>query len=308
MNIVFMGTPEFAVPSLRALLEAGETVSGVFTQPDKPKGRGYKLVPPPVKALALEQEIPVYQPKSLKTGEAEEILRELNPDLIVVVAYGKILPKAVLELPKHGCVNVHGSLLPKYRGAAPIQWTVLNGDPVGGVTTMFMAEGLDTGDMLLKAETLVEADETASELYDRLSGVGAGLLIDTIEAIKQGTLESRPQKEEEATLAPMLTKEMGQIDFSKPAKEVHNQIRGLSEWPCAFTSFDGKRLKVYHAKLSEQSGTPGELLDVKRFLVACGEGAVELTEVQYEGSKRMPGDAFLRGHHSVPGNVLGRGE
>ena len=307
MNIVFMGTPEFAVPSLRALLEAGETVTGVFTQPDKPKGRGYKLLPPPVKQLAEEREIPVYQPKTLRNNsEAEEILKGLRPDLIVVVAYGKILPKPILDLPKYGCINVHGSLLPKYRGAAPIQWTVLNGDAVGGVTTMFMGEGLDTGDMLLKAETLVGENETASELYERLSGLGAGLLIDTLEALEQGTLVAQPQDESLATHAPMLTKELSPLNFSKSACEVHNQIRGLSEWPCAHTTYAGKRLKVYHAKLwGEKSGKPGEVLEAKRLIVACGEGAVELTEVQYEGSKRMPGGDFMRGRHIVPGDFLG---
>ncbi len=308
MNIVFMGTPDFAVPSLKTLLDMGETVLGVFTQPDKPKGRGHKLAPTPVKQLALEHNLPVYQPKTLRSGEAEEVLRTLNPELIVVVAYGKILPKEILELPKYGCINVHGSLLPKYRGAAPIQWTVLNGDKLAGVTTMYMAEGLDTGDMLLKSEVPVKENETASELYDRLSFVGADLLKETILRLKQGDLTAVPQNDEESCYAPMLSKEMSAIDFNKSAEAVHRQILGLSDWPCAVTEYDGKRLKVYRSALCDRSGTPGTVLDNKRLVVACGSGSVELTEVQYEGSKRMPGDAFMRGRHISAGDQLGKSE
>lgn len=301
-----MGTPDFAVPSLKALLDSGETVTGVFTQPDKPKGRGHHLQAPPVKEAAESTGIPVFQPATLRTEEALESLKTLEPDLIVVVAYGKLLPKAVLELPRYGCINVHGSLLPKYRGAAPIQWTVLNGDPVGGVTTMVMAEGLDTGDMLLKAETPVGENETSSELYERLSHVGASLLVDTLAALKAGTLTLVPQDDAEATHAPMLTKEMGKLDFSKPAEQLHHLICGLSDWPCAYTEFEGKRLKVYHSRLCAEEGEPGEILDSKRFLVGCGEGSVELLEVQYEGSKRMPGDAFLRGRRLSAGDFINK--
>ena len=306
MKIVFMGTPDFAVPSLKALLDSGETVTGVFTQPDKPKGRGHRLQPPPVKMAAEEYGIPIFQPVSLRKDETLEELKALEPELIVVVAYGKILPRAVLELPRFGCINVHGSLLPKYRGAAPIQWTVLNGDPVGGVTTMFMADGIDTGDMLFKAETPVGENETASELYERLSYMGAELLMKTLSALKDGTLHPEPQDEAVATHAPMLTKEMGRLDFTKPSEELHHLICGLSGWPCAYTELDGKRLKVYRSRLCEAAGKPGEILDSKRFVVGCGSGALELLEVQYEGSKRMPGDAFLRGRRLVAGDFIER--
>lgn len=306
MKIVFMGTPDFAVPSLKALLDSGETVTGVFTQPDKPKGRGHRLQPPPVKMAAEEYGIPIFQPVSLRKDETLEELKALEPELIVVVAYGKILPRAVLELPRFGCINVHGSLLPKYRGAAPIQWTVLNGDPVGGVTTMFMADGIDTGDMLLKAETPVGENETASELYERLSYMGAELLMKTLSALKDGTLHPEPQDEAVATHAPMLTKEMGRLDFTKPSVELHHLICGLSGWPCAYTEIDGKRLKVYRSRLCEAAGKPGEILDSKRFVVGCGSGALELLEVQYEGSKRMPGDAFLRGRRLAAGDFIER--
>ncbi|MCI8500799.1 MAG: methionyl-tRNA formyltransferase [Oscillospiraceae bacterium] len=308
MRIVFMGTPDFAVPSLSALLESGETVAAAFTQPDKPKGRGHRLQPPPVKMAAEEKGIPVYQPGTLRSDEAFEQLKALEPELIVVVAYGKLLPKAVLELPRYGCINVHGSLLPKYRGAAPIQWTVLNGDPIGGVTTMFMAEGLDTGDMLLKAETPVGENETSSELYERLSHLGAELLLKTVSELKAGELRPEPQDDQLATRAPMLTKEMGALDFTKPSEELHHLVCGLSEWPCAYTEFQGKRLKVYRSARSGLTGRPGEILDSKRMIVGCGSGSLELVEVQYEGSKRMSGGDFLRGRRLAAGDFIGKGE
>lgn len=304
MRIVFMGTPSFAVPSLKALLEHGEEVVGVYTQPDKPKGRGYKLTPPPVKELAVESGIPVFQPETLKSPEVFRELKALNPELIIVVAYGKILPVSILELPKYHCINVHGSLLPKYRGAAPIQWSVLNGDTTAGVTTMYMAEGLDTGDMIECTEVAVGENETASELYDRLSLIGADLLIHTLESVKTGKVEAIPQNNAEATYAPMLTKEMSLLDFHKPAHLVHNLIRGLSDWPCAYTMLDQKRLKVYRSKVVDCSGTPGQLLDSKRFIVACADHAVEFCEVQYEGSKRMSGPDFLRGKKLEIGKQL----
>lgn len=303
-----MGTPDFAVPSLGALLDSGETVAAVFTQPDKPKGRGHRLQPPPVKVAAEKRGIPVYQPGTLRSDEAFEQLKALEPELIVVVAYGKLLPKAVLELPRYGCINVHGSLLPKYRGAAPIQWTVLNGDPVGGVTTMFMAEGLDTGDMLLKAETPVGKNETSSELYERLSHLGAELLLKTVSELKEGKLRPEPQDDQLATHAPMLTKEMGALDFTKPSEELHHLVCGLSEWPCAYTEFQGKRLKVYRSARSSLAGRPGEILDSKRMIVGCGSGSLELAEVQYEGSKRMSGGDFLRGRRLAAGDFIGKGE
>ncbi|MDE5993716.1 MAG: methionyl-tRNA formyltransferase, partial [Oscillospiraceae bacterium] len=251
MNIIFMGTPDFAVPCLKALIDSGENVTAVFTQPDKPKGRGYKLTPPPVKEVALTHNIPVYQPLSLKKGEdaetAMKTITELAPDLIIVVAYGKILPKAILDAPKY-CINVHASLLPKYRGAGPIQWSVLNGEKVTGVTTMLMAEGIDTGDMLLSKSTEIGENETASELHDRLSELGAEVLLETVKAVKSDSLTPVPQEDSQSTHAPMLTKDMCPIDFSKSAQEVHNQIRGLSAFPCATTVLDGKRLKVYRSE------------------------------------------------------------
>ncbi|MDE6594009.1 MAG: methionyl-tRNA formyltransferase [Oscillospiraceae bacterium] len=303
MNIVFMGTPEFAVPCLRALVESGETVSAVFSQPDKPKGRGYKLVPTPVKEYALSRGIAVYQPDSLKKGEqAEEavrVLRDIAPDLIVVVAYGKLLPREVLDIPKHFCINIHASLLPKYRGAGPIQWSILKGEKETGVTSMVLAEGMDTGDMLLKSSVRIGENETADELHDRLSELGAGLLLDTVKAVYEGNVKPLPQNEDEATYAPMLTKDMCPIDFSKSAREVHCQIRGLSSWPCATTVIGGKRLKIYRSELDgvRHEGEPGEVCDKERFTMICGDGfGITFTEVQAEGGKRMKTADFLRGN------------
>ena len=306
MNIVFMGTPTFAVPTLKKLYENGHNILAVFTQTDKPKGRGMKLAFSPVKEFAVEHNLEVYQPNSLKreTEIYTPILRELNPDVIVVVAYGKILPPEVLSIPKLGCINVHGSLLPKYRGAAPIQWTVLNGDKFGGVTTMLMAEGMDTGDMLLKSSVEVGENETAYELYDRLSFIGADLLIETLE--KLDTITPEKQNEAEATLAPMLSKEMCQIDFTKDAKSVHNQICGLSDWPCAVCFLDDKRLKVYRSEIVDEKCTheAGKVIDEKNFVVACGVGAVKLVEIQAEGSKRMNSSDYLRGKPISKGTKL----
>ncbi len=305
MNIVFMGTPDFSVPCLQALLDAGYLVTGVFTQPDKPKGRGYQLAPPPVKEFALTQNLPVFQPKTMRDAETLEQLKGCNPDLIVVVAYGKLLPKEVLDLPRLGCINVHASLLPKYRGAGPVQWSIINGEEETGVTTMYMAEALDTGDMLESASLKIGENETADELMERLSHLGAELLISTVKKAEEGTLKPVPQDEALSTYVSMLDKEMARLDFNKPAREVHNLIRGLSSWPCAYTFYQGKRLKVYHSKLSPMSGQPGELLDAKRFIVACRDGAVEFETVQYEGGKRMSGADFLRGKKPGDHEILG---
>ena len=308
MNTVFMGTPDFAVPSLRALIEGGHTVSAVFTQPDKPKGRGMKLTPPPVKEYALSQGIEVYQPQSLKreTETVTPLIKSLAPDCIVVVAYGKLLPPEILEIPRFGCVNVHGSLLPKYRGAAPIQWTVLNGDEYGGVTTMLMAEGMDTGDILLQTSVKVGASETSAELYDRLSFVGAELLIKTLSALSAGSITPIPQNPAEATLAPMLSKEMSPTDFSQTAAEVRAHINGLCDWPCATAILDGKKLRLCRCEVVSMSGfhTAGEVIDEKDFTVGCGEGSVRLLEVQPEGSRRMPAKDYLRGHPVSRGAIL----
>ncbi|SFC87032.1 methionyl-tRNA formyltransferase [Ruminococcus albus] len=309
MKIVFMGTPDFAVPSMKALYEAGHEVQAVFCQPDKPKGRGMKLVAPPVKEFAVEKNIPVYQPNSLKNGGEEfiKILEDLAPECIVVAAYGKILPKSVLDIPKFGCVNVHGSLLPKYRGAGPIQWAVLNDEKTTGITTMLMGEGLDTGDMLLKCETEIGENETAAELFDRLADMGADLIVETLEKLEKGEITPVPQNEEEATYAPMLTKELSPIDFTKTAREVHKQICGLSDWPCATTLISGKRLKVYHSEIVEgNSDKPaGTVVKAKDLTIACGEGLIRFTEIQAEGSKRMATADYLRGKPIAEGTVLG---
>lgn len=307
MNIIYMGTPEFAVPSLKMLIDCGHNITSVFCQPDKPKGRGHKMLFPPVKELAVEHNIPVFQPTTLKNEDIQNEIKSQNPDLIVVVAYGKILPKAVLEAPKFGCVNIHGSLLPKYRGAGPIQWSVLNGDKETGVTTMFMADGIDTGDMLLKAKTEIGENETADELYERLSFIGADLLKETVEKLSENALEPVRQNDAEATHAPMLSKEMCNLDFSQSAQLVHNKIRGLSSWPCAQTTLMGKRLKIYKSEIVNinEKGEAGEILSSKEFLVACGDNtAIKLTEVQFEGAKRMNGGDFLRGRRIEKGTKL----
>ena len=305
MNIVYMGTPDFAVKPLEKIIEGGHTVLSVFTQPDKPKGRGYAMTPPPVKECALKYGISVYQPVSMKDGEAFKILSELEPDVIVVVAYGKILPKDILELPKYGCINVHASLLPKYRGAGPIQWCVLNGEQKTGVTTMNMAEGLDTGDMLFKSETQIGENETASELHDRLSVMGAELIVKTLTAVENNTLVPQKQNDEESSYAPMLTKELCNIDWSKSAQEVHNKVRGLNSWPVAVTFANGKRLKVFSTRIVEAKGEAGTVIKEKPLTVACGDKSVEILEVQPEGKKRMSADDYVRGYRIAKGTVFG---
>ncbi len=297
MRVIFMGTPDFAVPTLQKLIDRGDDVCAVFTQPDKPKGRGHKLQAPPVKELALAHGLPVYQPATLRDQEVQAQIVGMAADVIVVAAYGKILPKAVLDAPKLGCVNVHGSLLPKYRGAAPIQWAVIHGDRTAGVTTMFMGEGVDTGDMLLKAETEVGPEETSGQLFQRLSDLGAGLLGETLERMEQGTLERIPQDEQEATHAPLLSKELSQIDWSRPAQEIHDLIRGLNPWPCACAVLGGKRLKLLASRVGEETGEPGTLLALPEGLaVCCGSGSLLLTELQTENGKRMSGKDYLLGH------------
>ena len=309
MKIVFMGTPDFAVPCLRTLAESGHELAAVFTQPDKPKGRGYKLIPTPVKAAAAEYDIPVYQPLSLRKGEdAEEsmrVLREIAPDLIVVTAYGQILPKEILELPKYGCINIHASLLPKYRGAAPINWVLLNGEKETGVTSMQMSEGLDTGDMLIKRATPIGENETFEELYARLSAMGGEVLAETIDALEKGSLSPEVQDDSLSCYSPMIRKEMSALDFSKTAAEVHNTIRGVT----GFTMLEGKRLKVFASIIAEgsfDSAENGSVVDTKRFAVKCGDGrAVIFTEVQPEGKKRMKTEDFLRGRKLTEGEILG---
>ncbi|WP_024861628.1 methionyl-tRNA formyltransferase [Ruminococcus flavefaciens] len=309
MKIVFMGTPDFAVPCLRTLAESSHEVAAVFTQPDKPKGRGYKLIPTPVKAAAEEYGIPVYQPISLRKGDdAEEsmrILRDIAPELIVVTAYGQILPKEILELPKYGCINIHASLLPKYRGAAPINWVLLNGEKETGVTSMQMGEGLDTGDMLIKRATAIGENETYEELYARLSAMGGEVLAETIEAVEKGSLKPEVQDDSLSCYSPMIRKEMSALDFSKSAAEVHNTIRGVT----GFAMLEGKRLKVFRSEIAQGSfdgAENGAIVDTASFAVKCGDGkAVVFREVQPEGKKRMKTEDFLRGKKLAKGDILG---
>ena len=305
MNIIFMGTPDFAVPTLQRIIDDGHTVTSVFTQPDKPVGRKQVLTPPPVKALALSRGIAVHQPDTLKGEEMAALIASQSPDVIVVVAYGKLLPQSVLDIPRLGCINVHGSLLPKYRGAAPIQWSVINGEKQTGVTTMYMARGLDTGDMILKSAVDIGENETSGQLHDRLSAVGAELLSQTIKLLEQGDAPREAQDDAQSCYAPMLDKTIAKVDFGKTSAQVHNHIRGMSPWPVAFTEVQGKILKLHSSVLAQGKGASGELLSEKQLIIACGSGAVEITEVQFDGSKRMTGEEFLRGHRLAKGTIIG---
>lgn len=292
-----MGTPDFAVPCLEKLIINKYDVVGVFTQPDKKKGRGQKFSFTPVKNLALENNIPVFQPNSLKEAEVLELIKNLNPELIVVVAYGKILPKNILDIPKYGCINVHGSLLPKYRGAAPIQFAIINGEEKTGVTTMFMDEGMDTGNMLLKEEIKIEDEETSESLYFKLSNLGSELLIKTLDKLQNGKLNPQKQNEKDATYSKMLTKEMGEIDWNKKAIKIHNLVRGLFPWPVAKTKLNSKTLKIFKTKvLNDLKGTPGTVKSIDPFVVYCGEStALEILELQFDNRKRMKSSDFFRG-------------
>lgn len=300
MKILYMGTPDFAVKPLKALIENNYEVCGVVTQPDKPVGRKAILTPPPVKVEAENAGIKVYQPHTLKNGEGIDILKETNPDVVIVVAYGKILPKDFLEFTKYGCINIHGSILPKYRGAAPIQRCVLDGEEYAGVTAMQMDAGLDTGDMLLVEKTKIGENETSGELFERLADMGAQLLIKTLEKLEKGELIPQKQNDEESSYASMLDKSMSPVDWTKSAQEVHNQIRGLDPWPVALTVYGGKTLKLFRSYVADSSGVgkAGAVKTVKDGLaVFCGDGkAVVITEVQYEGKKRMKSSDFLRGN------------
>ena len=310
MRMVFMGTPDFAVNSLERLIADGHDIVGVFTQPDKPQGRKMKLTPPPVKQLALTHNIPVFQPDTFKNESQLALLQELNPEVIVVVAYGKLLPGYVLDLPKYGCINVHGSLLPKYRGAAPVQWMVLNGETTAGVTTMYMDRGLDTGDILLVSETKVGENETAGELFDRLAAMGADLISETIKRLPEG-IERKPQDDGQSTYVSVLDKKMSVVDWSKSAQEVHNLIRGLDPWPVAVTTRGEVRLKLFQSRLTGKTtslpaGSVTEADPKTGLFVACGDGQVlQITEIQMVGKKRMPAGDYLRGHGMEPGTVLG---
>lgn len=301
MKIVFMGTPDFAVGTLHALAESEHEILAVVTQPDKPKGRGKALQPTPVKEEAMRYGIPVYQPKKVREEEFQVVLRELNPDLIVVVAFGQLIPKSILELPRYGCVNVHASLLPKYRGAAPIQWAVIDGEKESGVTIMKMDEGLDTGDMIAKTVVPLASDETGGSLFDKLSQVGAQLLLDTIPALEEGTVVCEKQPEESPTpYAAMLNKKMGLIDWSQDASVIECLVRGLNPWPSAYTYLKGKTLKIWQAKVVEKQHEeePGTIIEVdkKHLVVACKTNALLIERLQLEGKKQMETEAFLRGY------------
>lgn len=310
MKIMFMGTPDFALFSLKALYESGEDIAAVITQPDKPVGRGYVLTPPPVKRWALEKNIPVYQPKTLRDEEFASLLAEIDPELIVVVAFGKILPKNVLDYPKHGCINVHGSLLPEYRGAAPMQRAIIDGKKVTGVTTMYMAEGLDTGDMLLKSEVEILPNDNFEDIHDRLGEVGADTLLRTVEAIKNGTLSPEAQNDSLSSYAAKIEKADCLINFEKDANTVHNLIRGLSPIPLSFTHTpDGKLLKVVRSEVvdadSESRVPAGTVTSVDGTItVACGKGKINLLTVVPEGKSRMSGADFIRGRKIKEGDIL----
>lgn len=308
MRIVFMGTPDYSVKTLEALLCAGHTVVGVFAQPDKPVGRKHILTPPPVKVCAENQGIPVFQPNTLRDGEAFKILEELNPDIIVVVAYGKILPKEILELPKYGCINGHASLLPKYRGASPIQWCIVCGEEETGITIMQMDEGMDTGDILTQETVKIGDEETAEELFERLSVISADLTVKTVEKLEKGGITPIKQDEENATYAPILKKEMAQLDFSKSAKELHNAVRGYYSWPCAFFFINGKRVKVIDSRVGGKcNGVAGAVVgNTDELVIACGDGtSLRLITVQPEGSKPMHSGQMLKGHPIELGTVVG---
>lgn len=301
-RVIFMGTPEFAVPCLAALHEQCEVI-GVITQPDKPRGRGQKLTPSPVKAWAVEHGLEVFQPEKIKTEEFTAQLESMKPDLMVVVAFGQILSQRILDIPAYGCINVHASLLPRYRGAAPMQWCVINGEEKTGVTTMFMDAGLDTGDMLLKAELPIGPDMTLEQVHDSLMAMGSKVLMETLEQISAGTLTRTPQTGE-SNYAPMLTKETGHIDWSKTAQEIHNLVRGLNSWPGAFTELADKKYKIWMTKLTGQTTkeVPGTIVKADKkdgLLVAAGDELLEVTELQAPGKKKMRAADYLNGHGLV---------
>lgn len=302
-----MGTPEFALPSLEKLIEENYDICAVFTKPDKPQGRKRIITPPPVKVFAQEHGLQVFQPEKLKIRETYDLIKNLNPDAIVVVAYGKILPKNIIDMPKYGCINVHGSLLPRYRGAAPIQWSIINGDKVTGISTMFMDEGLDTGDILLQSKVSINGDETSEELKKRLSVIGADLLIKTLKELENGTLERIKQDDSQATLSPPLDKITGDIDWQKTAQEIHNLVRGSNPWPIAHTLLRGKNFKIYKTRVSTyRSYYPGKVISTDPLIVGCGNNtSLELLEVQIEGKKRMTASDFSRGYRLTNKTTFG---
>ena len=309
MRILFMGTPDFAVAALAALLEAGHTVCGVFTQPDKPKNRGMKLQASPVKEFSIAHGIPVFQPVKMRGGEAMDHIRTLKPELIVVAAYGRILPSEILDYPSYGCINVHSSLLPKYRGAAPINWAILNGDKTTGVTIMHMAPELDAGDMILQEETAIGPDETAPELFERLAELGGRLLVEAVELLARGEARRTPQDPEKSTYAPMLSRELSPMNWSKGAQALHDQVRGLLPWPCATAEFGGIRCKIFRTEVMDGAAalSPGTVAETGKtgIVVSCGGGTLlRIRELQPDGKKRMAAADFLRGHPLAEGEKL----
>jgi len=306
-GIIFMGTPEFACPTLQILLNRGENILTVVTQPDRPKGRGQKVAFPPVKALALKHNLPVMQPARVREPEFIETIRGLAPTLIVVVAFGQILPKALLDIPPMGCVNVHASLLPCYRGAAPLNWCIINNESETGVTTMLMDHGLDTGPMLLKRSTPIDESEDIVSLHDRIAIMGADLLSETIDGLSAGHINPQEQDNSQMCYAPLLKKEDGLIDWRRSAREIYNQIRGLSVWPGAFTTFDGQSLKLYRALIGAGGGPPGTALRSSKgtLEIACGSGSLLIEELQLAGKKRLDTASFLAGCPIQPGTILG---
>lgn len=309
MKIIFMGTPDFAAASLERLIASEHEILAVVTQPDKPKGRKGELTPPPVKTIAVENGLKVYQPVKVREAEFVNIIRDYNPDVIVVIAFGQIIPENILSIPKYGCVNIHGSLLPKYRGAAPIQWAVLDGEKESGVTSMLMDKGIDTGDMLIKKAIKLAEDETSGSLFDKLMALGAETLLETLEGLEKGRITPEKQGESPTDYAKMLTKEMGLIDFTRTASELDCFVRGMNPWPSAYTTLDGKTLKIWRAKPVAESGKAGSVLKLckESFVIGCGENALEVFEVQLEGKKRMSSGDFLKGNHLEVGKEFGGG-
>lgn len=309
MKIVFMGTPDIAVGCLQKIIDEKHEILGVVTQPDKPVGRGKKMGMPPVKELALKYDIPVYQPIKARDEEFVQVLRKLNPDLIVVVAFGQILPKSILDIPKLGCVNVHVSLLPKYRGAAPINWVIINGEEKTGVTTMYMDEGLDTGDMILTSEFALDDEITAGELHDIMKEEGALLLKQTIDLIAKGEAPRIPQNHEEFTYAPMMNKTLGQIDFSKSAKEIHNLVRGVNPWPSAYTTYKGQTMKVWKTNVLNETSDkhPGTILKVDKegIRVSTKDNVLLIKEIQMPGKKRVLVEEYIKGNSIETNEILG---
>ncbi len=303
-----MGTPDFAVCALESIIKAGHEVLACFTQPDRPKGRGKSLKPTPVKVKAEEYNIPVYQPEKIREEENVNIIRNLNPDVIVVAAFGQLLPESILNIPKYGCINIHASLLPKYRGAAPIEWAIIDGEKETGVTTMYMEKGLDTGDMLDVKKVEIAKDETGASLHDKLAEAGAELILETLKKLESGTSVRIKQDDSKSSYAKMLKKEMGEMDFSKSATELERLIRGLNPWPCAYTEINGKMIKIYSAEVVQVTGNPGEILDTtnKSFTIACKEGGLKIKSLQPEGKKCMDTAAYLNGNKIINGMYAGR--